>query len=138
MSAIEARRPVARRFAVEAAQLASHTHCNDVKLLDVIGISPVTDYFVIATGTSPRQMRTIVDELNDLAERHGYSCHTCSGYEGETWIVADFIDVVIHLFSSEARSYYDLDNLWGDAKAVDWQGEPVDTESPAAAAVAGR
>lgn len=81
----------------------------------------MADYFVLANGTSARQMRTVCDQIVELGQQRGFKCFRCAGHEGETWIVADFVDVVIHLFSDDARQYYDLDNLWGDAKIVAWQ-----------------
>jgi len=111
----------ARRFAIDAARLAAATRAHRVAVLDLAGLSPVTDYFVIASGTSPRQMRTVCEQIVELAAQRGFKCFRTSGHEGESWIVADFIDVVLHLFSDDARQYYDLDNLWGDAKIVPWQ-----------------
>lgn len=91
------------------------------------GISPVTDFYVIATGTSARQMRTVCDEIGELAAKTSFKSFHRSGYEGETWIAVDFIDVVLHVFSPTARSYYDLENLWGDARRIDWQSLPAQT-----------
>ena len=85
------------------------------------GISPVTDFYIVATGTSPRQMRTVCDELDELAAKSGFKSFHRSGYEGETWIAVDYVDVVLHIFSQDARLYYDLENLWGDAKRVKWE-----------------
>jgi ribosome-associated protein len=93
-------------------------------ILDVSGLSPVTDFFVLATGTSPRQMRTVMDEVAELGEKQGFAGLTTSGYEGESWMLIDCIDVIVHVFSSDARQFYDLDNLWGDAKRVEWQPTP--------------
>jgi ribosome-associated protein len=109
----------AKPFAVEAAKLAAHTRCHNVVVLDVHGISPVCDYFVLASGTSARQMRTVADEIAELGEKHSYKAIHTDGYEGESWILVDFVHVIVHLFSDEARSYYDLDNLWGDAKRIE-------------------
>jgi ribosome-associated protein len=89
-------------------------------VLDVTGLSPVTDFFVIATGTSARQMRTVVDEVAELGERQDFAAFTRSGTEGESWMLLDCIDVVVHVFSADARQFYDLDALWGDAKRVEW------------------
>ena len=95
-------------------------------ILDVSAISPVADFFVVATGTSPRQMRTVCDEVADLGEPRGYKSFNQAGYEGDAWILTDFIDVVFHVFSQEARLFYDLDALWGDAPRVNWQeGQPA-------------
>lgn len=119
------RTAAARQFAVDAARLAAHTRCHSVVVLDVTGLSPVCDYFVIATGTSARQMRTVVDEIGELGEKQDFAPHTSSGTEGESWMLLDCIDVVVHVFSTDARQFYDLDNLWGDAKRIDWNaGEP--------------
>src|SRR5687767_3010689 len=105
----------AREFAIEAARLAANTRCHNVVVLDVTGLSPVTDFFILATGTSPRQMRTVIDEVSELGEARNFAPYMNSGYEGEQWILVDFIDVVLHVFSQDARQFYDLDNLWGDA-----------------------
>ena len=100
-------------------------------VLDVSGLSPVCDYLVIATGTSARQMHTVADEILDLGKSHGYPDYSHSGYAGDTWVCLDFIDVVVHLFNQEARMYYDLDGLWGDAKPVEWNDQPTESR-PAA------
>jgi ribosome-associated protein len=92
-----------------------------VTVLDLARLWPVADYFILATGSSARQMRTVCDEIEELAAKFGAKAYSRSGYEGQTWIVVDFIDVVVHLFSQEARQYYDLDNLWGDAPKVPWE-----------------
>lgn len=111
-----------RKFAIEAARLAAATRGQNVVVLNVSDISPITDYYVIATGTSARQMRTVVDEIAEMAaEQFDTKPLSNSGYEGEQWILSDYVDVIIHVFSEEARTFYDLDNLWGDAKKVDWQ-----------------
>ena len=118
-----ARKNAARAFALEAARLAANTRCNNVVVLDVTGLCPVTDYFVIATGTSPRQMRTVIDDVEELGDQRAFKSFSRSGYDGESWILADFIDVIVHVFSADARQYYDLDNLWGDARTLDWQAK---------------
>jgi ribosome-associated protein len=111
----------ARQFAIDAARMAANTRCHTVTLLDVKGLSPVTDYFVIATGTSPRQMRSVCEDIEEMGEPRGFKSLTRSGYEGENWILVDFVDVVVHVFNQDARQYYDLDGLWGDAKRIEWQ-----------------
>ena len=94
-------------------------------VLDVSGLSPVTDFFVLATGTSARQMKTVMQDVEELAENKKVGCMGRSGYEGEMWMLCDMIDVLVHVFSQDARMYYDLDSLWGDAKRVEWQEEGV-------------
>ena len=120
-SAQQERAESIRAFAIEAARLAANTRCRNVVLLDVRSLSPVTDYMIVATGTSPRQMRTVLDDEEEFGTPRGFAPISRSGYEGENWMLLDFVDVIVHVFSEEARVFYDLDNLWGDAKRVDWQ-----------------
>ena len=110
----------ARAFAVAAAKIADERHCSDIVILDLQGLSPATDYFVIVTGTSDRQMRTVADEIREEAKKRGQPRFGLAGYEHGRWIVLDFIDVVVHIFDSEYRDYYDLELLWGDAKRIDY------------------
>jgi ribosome-associated protein len=117
----EQRLAAARQFAIESARHFAATRSHNVVVLDMQGLSPITDYMVIGTGTSPRQMRTVVDQLEELAAPKGHHKLSRSGDESGQWIVIDFVDVVCHVFSQDARQFYDLDNLWGDAKRVEWE-----------------
>jgi len=108
----------AEAFALTAAKLAAERHCTDIVVLDLRDISPATDYFVIATGTSDRQMRTVADEICDVARKQGQQRFGRAGYEQARWILLDFVDVVIHIFDDEYRDYYDLELLWGDAERL--------------------
>jgi ribosome-associated protein len=110
----------AKDFALAAAKIAQERHCSDIVVLDLRGLSPATDYFVIATGTSERQMRTVADEISVAGRAQGMSRFGRAGYEQGRWIVLDFVDVVVHLFDAEYRSFYDLDLLWGDAEKIDY------------------
>lgn len=120
-AATEKRLAAAREFALEAARHFAATRCHNVVVLDMQGLSPITDYMVIGTGTSPRQMRTVVDQLEEIADPKGHHKLSRSGDESGQWIVTDFVDVVCHVFSQEGRMYYDLDNLWGDARKLEWE-----------------
>ncbi len=108
----------AKAFALAAAKVAAERHCSDVTVLDLRGKSPATDYFVIATGTSNRQMRTVADEICEAAREQGLQRFGRAGYEQARWILLDYVDVVIHIFDSEYRDYYDLELLWGDAERL--------------------
>ena len=81
------------------ARLVANTRCHGVLVLDVSGVSPVTDFFVIATGTSARQMRSACEEAEELGDAQSFKSLSHSGYEGESWMLADFVDVVLHVFS---------------------------------------
>lgn len=107
------------QVAMLAARTALENRGYDVQILDTRKDTPLFDYFVIATGTSRRQLHAMSDEielklkteLND--QRLGLE-----GYRESEWIVLDYGDVVIHLFDSESRDYYRLEDLWGDAPRV--------------------
>lgn len=115
-----------RELAIELARLAADTRCTQVIVLDVSEVSPVTDFLVIGTGTSARQMRSVADDCIEAANAKGYRSLSASGYDGSSWICVDLIDVVLHIFSEDARGFYDLDNLWADAIRVDWEtGRPT-------------
>ncbi|HVS71566.1 MAG TPA: ribosome silencing factor [Phycisphaerae bacterium] len=103
--------------------MAANTRCENVVLLDLRGRSPVTEFFVIATGTSPRQMRTVVDEVQDLGKSMGFTAWQTSGYESARWILVDCVNVVCHVFDTDARDFYDLELLWGDCPRIDWRKE---------------
>ena len=118
------KRPDSAEFAVEAGRLLSERHCEDVVLLDVTGLSQVCDFVLIATGTSDRQMKSVATEVAALGREHNYPPFRKNIDTGATWIVVDFITVVVHLFEPERRAYYDLEDLWSDAKRVE-----ISTES---------
>ena len=99
--------------------MANGSRCHSVVVLDVRNISPVTDFIVLATGTSDRQMKGVLNEIEEAGDARHQSVMSRS-YD-ENWVLLDYVDVVIHLFSQDARLYYDLDTLWGDAKRVDWK-----------------
>jgi ribosome-associated protein len=110
----------AKQFAQAAAKLAEERHCTNIAVLDLQGTSPATDYFVIATGTSARQMKTVADEISEMGRGRDFQRFGRAGYDQGRWILLDFVDVVVHLFDQEYREYYDLELLWGDAKKIDY------------------
>jgi len=121
-------RSSARDLAVAAAGLARADNCEDILVLDLRGISPVTDFFVICTGTSDRQIRSVAENLADYAKSIGQRVWHEAGAESAEWIVMDFVDVVVHLFDQAHRKYYDLELIWGEAPRIDWQQQmPADT-----------
>ncbi|AQT67520.1 Ribosomal silencing factor RsfS [Anaerohalosphaera lusitana] len=105
-----------KEFAFEAAKIAAGLNCTDVKVVDLRGKSPATEFFVIATSTSARQSRTVADDIDDFAEEAGHARYGRAGYDIGRWILLDYVDVVVHVFDAESRDYYQLESLWGDAK----------------------
>jgi ribosome-associated protein len=110
-----------REFAVEAARLLDSLHGEQIVLLDVRGLSDMTDYVLIASGTSGRQMRSVAHRVQELATGMGIVRYGVDSDTSPTWVVVDFVDVMMHLFEPSTRSHYDLEMLWGDAKKVNWK-----------------
>lgn len=111
---------------VALAHEAERSKCTDVTVLDVAGINPVCDYLIIASGTSSRQMRSVADDLADLAETRGVAAWRRASDTGHSWIVVDLVHIVVHLFEPGQREYYDLEGLWRDGARVDWRKDAAD------------
>lgn len=82
-------------------------------------ISAIADYFVIATGTSSTHVKALADEVEAQLDEAGISVSHVEGYRSNSWILLDYVDVVVHVFSDEAREYYDLERLWQDGEIID-------------------
>jgi ribosome-associated protein len=122
-----------REFALAAARTAHDDHCENIVLLDVTRLSSVTDFIVIASGTSDRQMRSVLHHIEEAGSATGNPPFRVSADERATWLIADFVDVVVHLFEPGTREHYDLEMMWGDAVKVAWQRpEPKTTTKPKA------
>ena len=121
------RQATARRLAIAMARVCAENRCREVAVLDLRKLSPVTDFFVLATGTSARQMRAVADWAvragRDLGEKpFGVEgADPAEGTDAARWLLVDYVDVVVHVFTDESRRYYDLELLWGDAPRIDWQ-----------------
>lgn len=111
----------ARDFAVAAARLVSDLHCEDVVVFDVTGISQVTNFIVIASGTSDRQIKSVGSEVADLGAQHGFDRYGSDRDAASTWCVVDLVEVMVHLFEPATRGHYDLEMMWGDAPKVSWR-----------------
>ena len=91
----------------------------DVLLLDLRGVSAFTDYFVIGSGTSERQIRALLDAIRETAKaQHHRRASSVEGRAEAGWVLADYGDVIVHLFSPDKRAYYDLEGLWREGKVV--------------------
>ena len=107
-----------------AARTAEENRGSDILVLDMRKLTPVCDYFVIATGASRRQLHAISDEIDHtLEDELGDRRMGIEGYAASRWVLLDYGNVVIHLFDEETRSYYALEDLWGEATRVQWRAE---------------
>ena len=105
-----------KKLAQLCRDFADNKKAENIVILDVRKLSSVTDYFVIASGTSEPHLRAIVDEItNQLREEHGVRPLRTDGSIHGAWVVMDFFDVIVHVMRADVRERYDLESLWGDA-----------------------
>lgn len=109
------------------AKIADEYRGTDTIVLDMTQVTPIVDYFVITTGTSRRQMHAIAKESDRTLKASGSRPYGMEGYEESSWILQDYGDIVLHLFTEETRALYDLEHLWADAPQVDWKAQIRDT-----------
>ena len=108
-----------KKFAQLCRDFADNKKAENIVILDVRKLSSVTDYFIIASGTSEPHLRAIVDEItSQLREEHGVRPLRTDGSIHGAWVVMDFFDVIVHVMRADVRERYDLESLWGDAKRV--------------------
>jgi len=120
------------RAAVErAAEAALAKKASDLVLLDLDGIASFTSYFLLCTGESVRQVQAISDSVEEQLGRQGLSPAHTEGYENAEWVLLDYVDFVVHIFSAQARRFYDLERLWRRAAHLPVPGEGRASSSPA-------
>lgn len=109
--------------AVKSAYLADQLRGQNIVVLDLTRLTSIVDFFIIVTATSQRQAHAIADEVNrKLKHEDGNRRVSIEGYRSESnWILTDYGDVVVHVFSPEGRALYNMEQLWADAPRVDWQ-----------------
>ncbi len=104
--------------AMRAAHLAQDMKANDVVLLDLKGVTDMTDYFVIASGTSDTHVRSIGEHIIAEMKKEGVRVHHVEGVQQGRWVLLDFVDFVVHIFHPTLRSFYQIERLWSDAEVV--------------------
>jgi len=108
-----------KKLALLCRELADNKKAENIAVLDVRKLSSVTDYFVIASGTSQPHLRAIVEEISGkLRDEYDLRPSRSEGSSGGSWVVLDYFDVIIHVMHAKTRKHYDLEGLWGDAKAI--------------------
>ena len=108
---------------LETARAAAKALCErkgeDIKVIRIRDISSIADYFVIATGSSNTHVKSLADNVEFRLDNEGVSVSHIEGYRSDSWILLDYVDVIVHVFSEEAREYYSLERLWQDGEQVD-------------------
>ena len=109
-----------RELALKIAEVLDKKGATDITILEVDHLTSITDYFVIATGNNNTHVRALADELEEKLKGEGLPPARVEGYRSNSWILLDWGNVVIHIFTQEGRGFYDLDHLWADGKNVEW------------------
>ena len=109
------------KHACLCAKAADDLRGKETLVLDLTDVTPIVDFFVISTGSSGRQMRAVADEVRRIMRSSGSRSRGIEGENDTSWILHDFGDIVLHVFSPEARKLYDLEHLWADAPRIDWK-----------------
>src|SRR5579875_139253 len=104
--------------AQRAAAITLDSKANDVVLLNLQGVSDMTDCFVIASGTSDTHVRSIAEHVMDSLRKEGWRAHHVEGLQQGRWVLLDYVDFVVHVFHPTLREFYQLERLWGDATGV--------------------
>ena len=91
---------------------------NDIRVIDIQDVSIIADYFIIASGSNRNQVQTMADNVEEVLGRSGYEPRQLEGYGTATWILMDYNDIIVHIFSEEDRLFYDLERIWKDGKEV--------------------
>ena len=120
-----------KTLAIEIAKILDKKKAQDVRVLKVDSLTVLTDYFVIASGTSTTQVGSLADEVEYELSQSGIEPHTTEGFDSKNWVLLDYSSVIVHVFTQEAHDYYDLEHLWADATVVpasEWMPEQPENE----------
>ena len=91
----------------------------DIRVIDISGISVIGDYFIITNGTSDSQVRALVENVEEKMHKAGYAAKETEGHRSGAWVLIDFGDVIVHIFDRENRQFYNLERIWNDGKRID-------------------
>lgn len=108
-----------KKMAALAVHALEEKKGEDIRVIDISGISVIGDYFVIASGSNANQVQAMTDSVEETLGRAGYTCRQIEGYQSGGWILMDYGDIVVHAFSREERLFYDLERVWRDGKTLD-------------------
>lgn len=108
-----------KKMASLAVEALEDRKGEDIRIIDISEISTLADYFLIAAGTNINQVQALADSVEEKLGRAGYNVKSIEGYEAGNWILLDFGDIIVHVFDSENRLFYDLERIWRDGKSID-------------------
>lgn len=104
------------KLAIEALE---DKKAEDIKVIDISNVSVIADYFILASGNNRNQVQALADSVDETCGRAGHPVKQTEGYDSANWILMDFSDVIVHIFSQEDRLFYDLERIWRDGKFIE-------------------
>lgn len=104
------------KLAIEALE---DKKAEDIKVIDISNVSVIADYFILASGNNRNQVQALADSVDEACGRAGHPVKQTEGYDSANWILMDFSDVIVHIFSQEDRLFYDLERIWRDGKFIE-------------------
>lgn len=108
----------AKKMVKTAYQALDEKKGEDIKIINLEGISVLADYFIIANGTNSNQVQALVDNVEEELHKAGYSLKQREGYSNGNWVLLDFGNIIVHIFDRENRLFYDLERIWRDGKEI--------------------
>ncbi len=110
---------ISRKMAKTACDALSDKTAEDLRIIEISEISPLADYFIIATGANTNQIQAMVDAVDEELSKAGYQVKQIEGNRNSSWILMDYNDIIVHIFSKEDRLFYDLEKIWTDGKRIE-------------------
>ncbi len=110
---------ISRKIAKTACDALSEKKAEDLRIIEISEISPLADYFIIATGANTNQIQAMVDAVDEELSKAGYQVKQIEGNRNSSWILMDYSDIIVHIFSKEDRLFYDLEKIWTDGKRIE-------------------
>lgn len=110
---------VSKEMVKIAFQALDDKKAEDIRIIDISDVSVIADYFIIANGTNQNQVQALVDNVQEALFKVGYETDKIEGYRTGSWVLLDYNDIIIHVFSKEDRLFYDLERIWRDGKTVE-------------------
>ena len=108
----------AREMAKIAYQALEEKKAEDIRVINIEQVSVLADYFLIASGTNRNQTQAMADNVEEMLHKAGYQPRQTEGYQTVNWILMDYGDIIVHIFDTENRLFYDLERIWRDGKAI--------------------
>ncbi len=110
---------ISKEMAKIAYNALDDKKAEDITVIDITGVSVMADYFVIANGTNQNQVKALVDNVQEELYKAGYEPKQVEGYRSANWVLLDYNDIIVHVFSKEDRLFYDLERIWRDGKIIE-------------------